>query len=93
MVVVWAQSSVTCWPEARAVPIEGHVGPSLGISRDRSGTSNPVAGNLQRESAKLAPKTVPDRAYIRAVDIVNGSVAASVRPNNRWRSWRESGCS
>ena len=90
--VVWAQSSVTRWPEAGAVPIEGHVGPSLGISRDSSRTSNPVAGNLQRERAKLAPKTTPDCAYIRAVDIVNRSVAASVGPNNRWRSCRESGC-
>ena len=92
MVVVWAQSGVTRWPEARTVPIEGHIGPSLGIRRDRSRTSNLVAGNLHTERAKLASKTVPDCAYIGAVDIVKGSVAASVGPNNRWRSWRETSC-
>jgi len=47
VVVVWAQSGVTRWPETRAVPIEGHVGPCLGGSRDRSRTSNPVAGNIR----------------------------------------------
>jgi hypothetical protein len=46
VVVVWAQSGVTRWLRSRAVPVEGHAGSSLGSSRDRSWTSNLIAGDL-----------------------------------------------
>jgi len=47
MVVVRAQPSVARRPEARAVPVDDHGGPSLGFSRDRGWTSDLVAGNIR----------------------------------------------
>jgi len=46
VVVVRALSSVARGPEARAVPVDDHCGPSLGRSRGLSWTRNLVAGDI-----------------------------------------------
>ena len=54
VVVVRALPSVTRGPEACAVPVKDHCGPSLGRSRGLSWTRNLVAGDLEKITSRVS---------------------------------------